>query len=897
VADAVADGHQVDWPEVHRRLGGTDVAQAATALQEIDSHGRESRSTSLATQPRRKLQRFLYLMIPAVGLQVSAGVVAYFFGPVVLTSMPGWPQLVSAVVFLAAGVTVALAGRWDPRTAPLAGLFLSIASAPGISLTIFMGSGLGRQVASAPLFETFFPFFFWWFVEGFPRVVRLERRGRWIGWLKRASLWVGAAFFLVNLVDRLLPVEFVPRELAFFVLRSTNGGYWLTLFALALPAPLVIFARLRHAEGEERRRAKLFMIGLAVGILPIIVVVLAEILIPGLSASLSSPRMRLIESMVLYGFMLTIPVTLGYAAVARHALDFRFALSRATRAVLARSTLWTLSVVPWLILVGVLWMGREHRLSELFQKPIILFLVGIGILGIALILTRDRLLAGFERRLSGSRVAPGAAIAGFSQRLSTVRDHQELAAVVNNGGTGLLQAEACFLLVWSEGERGYVSLQGECGHVRSDSALAQLAAVSSTPISLEERAPDSWLQWLPEPDRLWAAEADVRLVLPVSDRDGDCAALIAFGPSESGLPFSVSQRDVAAAMSSSVALTVARLGSVGATGFPVSAAASDEPADECGACGRVSPVSSVECTCGGGLGPAAIPLFLNGKFRLEKVLGRGGMGVVYLGRDVGLDRLVALKTLPRMRSGSLLRFRREARSMASFVHPNLALIFGLETWRGIPVLVVEYLSGGTLAQRIGNGNAPEIAVELGIKLAGALSALHSKGLLHRDVKPANIGFSESDEPKLLDFGLTQFIEDTQDVLSGTLGPSISLEIERKGSVRLTETSHVVGTPMYLCPEILTGGEPSAGQDLWALHMVLWEVLAGRHPLDGLPGDAGLDLVRGGEVPSIRAACPQCPEPLAVILDRGLSRRSASRRTTADQVQRDLRGVLPRLKAS
>ena len=887
VAAAVADGHQVDWPEVHRRLDGSDSAGTAAALEEIDSLGRGSRSVPLGRRPNRRLHPYLVLMIPAVVLQVLVGVGGYFFGPETSIPVPGWLLLIITVIFTGSGVVVAVAGRWDLRTAPLAGFFLSIASAPAISLVSFTTTGYLRVLFSALLFEAFFPFFIWWFVERFPRVVRVERRGRWISWAKGSSLMVGSLFFCLNAIASYPPAGSVLQTHVPFALRSTAGGYWLTLFFLALPAPLVVFTRLRHARGEERRRAKLFMVGLAIGILPMILVVLAEILFPSLTTVLARPMIRAIQGIIAYGFMLTIPITLGSAAVARHAFDFHFAVGRAARAMLARRLLWFLAVVPWLILAGILWIEREHSLSALFQKPGPPVLVVLGVLGFVLIQVREYLLHGIEHRLLRRPGAPGAAIAAFSHRLSAVRDDQELAEVVGEFAPGLVQAESCVFMMRSERDKHFLSITGGNAPLDSDTALVQLAAASPDPISTDERDRDSWLVLLPESDRLWVADGNVHLVLPVTDSAGECRAMIAFGPSLSGGVYSAADLDVASAAASTVSLALARLGSDANLRSPASAPISETPAGECMACGRIAESSGRACECGGPFRSAAIPYLLGDKFRLERVLGRGGMGVVYLARDLALDRQVALKTLPRMRSGSLMRLRREARSMASFVHPNLALIFGAETWRGVPVLVVEYLRGGTLSRLIGNRHDPVFVVELGVKLAGALSALHRKGLLHRDVKPANIGFTEQWEPKLLDFGLAQIIEETHPDLEGTIGQAIRLESDQPASLRLTETSHVVGTPLYLSPEILAGDDPSPEQDLWALHVVLWEVVAGRHPLHGLGIEAAVESLMSEPIPPIRTASPTCPDVLAEILDRGLSRRRVARLASADLLEREL----------
>ena len=186
----------------------------------------------------------------------------------------------------------------------------------------------------------------------------------------------------------------------------------------------------------------------------------------------------------------------------------------------------------------------------------------------------------------------------------------------------------------------------------------------------------------------------------------------------------------------------------------------------CAACSLVWSPETRQCSCGAATSVAALPLFVQGKFRLERLVGAGGMGVVYLAVDMVLDRHVAIKTLPSLRSKSAERLHREARTMARVVHPNLALIYGTEQWRGTPMLVVEYLDGGTLRDSIRRGPVSYAeAMELGIVLADVLDRVHASGVLHRDVKPSNIGYTTDRRPKLLDFGLALLDQD-RDARSG-----------------------------------------------------------------------------------------------------------------------------------
>lgn len=225
---------------------------------------------------------------------------------------------------------------------------------------------------------------------------------------------------------------------------------------------------------------------------------------------------------------------------------------------------------------------------------------------------------------------------------------------------------------------------------------------------------------------------------------------------------------------------------------------------------------------------AALPARLADKFVLERRLGAGGMGIVYLARDISLDRDVALKTLPHLAAGAVARLRDEARAMATLNHQSLAVIYGLEEWRRTPVLVVEYLPNGTLAQRLTRGPfTPAEMIPLGIALARALIYMHARGVLHRDLKPSNIGFTAAGTPKLLDFGLAvltepAFGEDTAD----------------------TTLSHPVraGTSAYLPPEAFAGAPATATFDLWALSLVLREAITGVNPLAEAHGGSATHLV-------------------------------------------------------
>jgi serine/threonine-protein kinase len=282
----------------------------------------------------------------------------------------------------------------------------------------------------------------------------------------------------------------------------------------------------------------------------------------------------------------------------------------------------------------------------------------------------------------------------------------------------------------------------------------------------------------------------------------------------------------------------------------------------------------------------AIPARLHGKFTVVRRLGAGAMGVVYLAHDEALDRAVALKTLPRILPEAVQRLRREARAMASVSHPAVATIHGVESWRAAPVLVVEFLAGGTLADRLRQGPILEAeVVAIARQVLGGLKHLHRAGLLHRDLKPSNIGFTAEGAAKVLDFGLSRL------VVGGP--PARSMSGRDSDGVPHNETAlnsgatGVAGTPLYMSPEVLDGRSPDAGFDLWALAIVMREALAGRHPWAGLGVEEVLRRIREVGAAEPAADVPRCSEPLAALLARALARDRKRRPQTADEFEREL----------
>jgi eukaryotic-like serine/threonine-protein kinase len=225
-------------------------------------------------------------------------------------------------------------------------------------------------------------------------------------------------------------------------------------------------------------------------------------------------------------------------------------------------------------------------------------------------------------------------------------------------------------------------------------------------------------------------------------------------------------------------------------------------------------------------------------YEIQDVLGRGGMGIVYLAHDYRLGRRVALKALPPLASADPAlrqRLTREARAAATIAHPAVATVFALEEIDGNLYIASEYVPGETLAKEIARGPLPPArARAVAIEIARALTAAHGAGVVHRDLKPENVLIT-LDGVKVVDFGIAR--------VDGTAG------------TRLTREGAMLGTPAYMAPEQLVGATVDARADIYTVGVMLSEMLTGRHPLTG--GDAVISRAAEAVPPGMRTIIARC----------------------------------------
>jgi hypothetical protein len=807
-------------------------------------------------------------------------------------------------------------GQRDRRAIPLGATFLVLAAASSDRLffKLTQSSDWLQSVVDVLSHlhpDAFLPLFFWLFFRDFPRA-STRGRAHTIARIGIGSTAVaGIVLFAIHAAPLLMAND--PSSKLFSYLhwfRPSTSLYlytWVIVIGLILPALVFAIWRIRAAPVQERRRVSLFLAGFWIGSGPMLLTIVLGALIPEVRDWLDEESNRWFSSYVLRPFLLTIPVTTAYSVLVYHVLDVKLVVRRAIRYALARYAVLAATAIPFIGLILYLYGRRDQTISELLSgfRPILL--IAATVFGLAVFRLRKKVLALIDRHFFREQYDSRQILLSLAEGSRRVASPDELADLLSVEIDRALHVEAVCVLILNHIAGELQDREGQVPSLSMASPLAHLLNTQAHPFEADPENPESPIHSLPAEARDWLTQTGFRFLVPLLGMKGSLIGLAALGGKKSELPFSSEDRLLLSTIAASAALSLeSHLGtSPAGPDWPTPAwsprtreaphiepVSAEDLANECRGCHRIEPRRGTRCpTCGGALKPTGLPYVLLGKFRFEQRIGAGGMGVVYRALDLDLGRKVAIKTMPEMSAGFATRLRQEARVMARVAHPNLALIYGVETWRGTPLLIVEYLEGGTLADRLRREKL-ELgeATQLGITLAGVLETMHAAGVLHRDIKPSNVGYGVDGSPKLLDLGLAKILDDSQRV-GAPVAKAVLADLDAIPDSKLTSltvTRRVVGTPVYLSPEAARGEEPDPSFDLWSLAIMLFEAFTGIHPLLFNQKTSLRRRILNGEVANIRQLVPDCPSALELFFDNALSaelrRRPSSARDLIERLE-------------
>jgi serine/threonine-protein kinase len=572
----------------------------------------------------------------------------------------------------------------------------------------------------------------------------------------------------------------------------------------------------RLTDVNERRRVRVVMIGSLIGAIAGTPVVLSywRTSTNNLDQSFLASPFATIGTFL----FLVLPLSFAYAILRHRLFDISVMIRQGLRYALARRAL--LALVPvLLVFLGVdLVAHGDEPVGDVLRSRVWVY---VSLAGLAVVARtrRQGWLDSLDRRFFRERYNAQRLLREVAEDVRQAASLEPVAPTVVSRIEQALHPRFVALLVRDNDGRRYRTvaaspIDGAPGSLNADNKLLALARLLGKPLDIAGSETDWLARKMPVGDIRSMQAAAIDLVVPVRSGDGDAKALFVLGPKRSEEPYSEDDGELLMAIAESVAM---RLPTVEAT-----AAAVTERFEECPTCGGCYDSGTGRCRAeGAALVAVTAPRLLAGRYELERRLGRGGMGTVYVALDTSLDRRVAAKLVREDLVGlpeAAERFQREARVAAAFSHPNVVTVHDFGVACGHAFLVMELLDGRTLRDLLRAEERVECQRALAIlrDVTAAVEAAHRRQLVHRDLKPENIclvSYGSGESAKVLDFGIAKFLT------------------PKDGELLMTHTTGgaLLGTPWYMAPEQLRGEDPDPSWDLWALAVIAFEMLSGSHP--------------------------------------------------------------------
>jgi len=642
------------------------------------------------------------------------------------------------------------------------------------------------------------------------------------------------------------------------------------------------------AETDDRRRLRWVVWGTIAGMTPFLVISVLRL------AAVSVPRLGpviAVWTVPAHIATIAIPLSFGYAIIKHRVFDITIVVRRGLQYLLAKNALRGLLLLPALGLVSGLVVHRDQPIGRLLlTNSVYLYLI---VAAVASLRFRTQVSRWLDRRFFRETYDREQLLVSLIEDVDRLESASSVSRLVSH------ELESAFhprcLFVWyREADSPHLTLSYSSGgyihSVQLGAPLMGLAERESGVVTL----PLANAEDLPPGDREWLDEAGVRLIVPMTGSDRHVVGLLMMGDKKSEEPYSADDLKLLQAIARQIALSrenvrlkdlvdqdrrlrhdvLAHL----ETGLVTLL-------KECPLCGACYDAPARTCTTDGRELELSLPVerTIDGKYRLDRLIGKGGMGAVYQAADLRLARAVAVKIMLGRGFGdrqALRRFEREAQASARLTHPNIVTVFDYGAVGAAGAFIVmELVPGRTLRAAIERHGrlAPATVAAWFEQICAAVVAAHQQGIVHRDLKPENVMVtvlaSGADLVKVLDFGLAKMT---------------ALDAENSGG--LTHPGLVIGTAGYMAPEQLTAGKIDERSDVFALGVMAAEAVTGRRPFRGRTHGELLTAIMnepftlGGDGPEVRR--------LESVLQRAVAVDAAARYPSAAALAREL---LPALR--
>ena len=656
---------------------------------------------------------------------------------------------------------------------------------------------------------------------------------------------------------------------------AAPGVFLANVAYAAVALGLLVFHRRAATTVTDRRRIGVLILGIATGAAGAVGVIIGYSLNPA-AGIFATTHMTLLALV-----FLAMPASFAYAILRHRLFDLRLIIRQGLRYALARRSVDALVPVLGALLLADVIVHRDQPLLSLITTRGWWYLLIAG----ALLLVRSRReewLTRVDRRFFRERYDAHRLLTSIAEQVGRASSFDVIAPSIARQIDEALHPTFVSVLTHRAASASFSSdaarVPEESGPVALPASLTVIKVLSvlRKPLALS-LGDTAWVRHqLPLEERTLLLGYGIELLVPIwSLSPAELPlGLIAIGPRRSDEPYGQEDLELLTTIAHAVGALLQR-SSDGEQGLA-----------QCERCGRCYEGETAFCAHDNQrLTRTRGTIVINGRYRLESRLGRGGMGTVYVAMDTDLDRPVAVKVIREDVTSPLdldSRFRREARAAASFAHPHVVRVydFGVER-SGRPFLVMELLEGTTLRERLASGapiNRPEV-LHILRGVCSALAAAHSRALVHRDLKPENIYLQRHATgivPKVLDFGLAK-------ALHGEHTPADSTELG-------TSAGMLVGTLEYMAPEQVAGDEVNPAWDLWAVSVIAYEMLTGRHPFRRAAG-FGYDVPSDSVPTAVEEGHSALAPGIDAFFRRALSRNPPDRPAKADELLTAIEQVL------